>query len=413
MQPLAGVKIGLIKEFFDEGLDRGERAPHSRGARGAGAARREPQGGEPAEPAAVGAGLLRGRAGRVLVESRALSMACASATAARIRATCRISTALARRGLRRRGQAPHHDGHLRAVGGLLRRLLSEGAAGAPADRGRFQARLRRGRRARRTDDPDRRLSHRRQDRRSRHHVPQRHLHHRRQPRGPSRAVHPLRLRAGPAGGPADRRPAFRRGAPAQCRAPLSARDRLAPEAPERFHERHEDANESGWETVIGLEIHAQLATRSKIFSGAATAYGAPPNAQASLVDLGYPGRAAGAERRGGAHGREVRAGDRRAHRAATRCSRARTTSIRTCRRAIRSASTSCRSWRRALSTSCSTTAAASASASPARTWRRMPASRCTRGWAGSRAWISTAPARRSSRSSPSRTCARRRKRSPT
>ncbi|MDE2138063.1 MAG: Asp-tRNA(Asn)/Glu-tRNA(Gln) amidotransferase subunit GatB [Gammaproteobacteria bacterium] len=46
---------------------------------------------------------------------------------------------------------------------------------------------------------------------------------------------------------------------------------------------------SGWETVIGLEIHAQLATRSKIFSGSATAYGAPPNAQASLVDLGYPG----------------------------------------------------------------------------------------------------------------------------
>jgi aspartyl-tRNA(Asn)/glutamyl-tRNA(Gln) amidotransferase subunit B len=45
----------------------------------------------------------------------------------------------------------------------------------------------------------------------------------------------------------------------------------------------------GWETVIGLEIHAQLATRSKIFSGSATAYGAPPNVQANLVDLGYPG----------------------------------------------------------------------------------------------------------------------------
>jgi aspartyl-tRNA(Asn)/glutamyl-tRNA(Gln) amidotransferase subunit B len=44
-----------------------------------------------------------------------------------------------------------------------------------------------------------------------------------------------------------------------------------------------------WETVIGLEIHAQLATRSKIFSGSATAYGAPPNTQANLVDLGYPG----------------------------------------------------------------------------------------------------------------------------
>ena len=47
--------------------------------------------------------------------------------------------------------------------------------------------------------------------------------------------------------------------------------------------------DSGWETVIGLEIHAQLATRSKIFSGSATAYGALPNTQANLVDLGYPG----------------------------------------------------------------------------------------------------------------------------
>jgi aspartyl-tRNA(Asn)/glutamyl-tRNA(Gln) amidotransferase subunit B len=44
-----------------------------------------------------------------------------------------------------------------------------------------------------------------------------------------------------------------------------------------------------WEIVIGLEIHTQLATESKIFSGASTAYGAPPNTQACLVDLGYPG----------------------------------------------------------------------------------------------------------------------------
>jgi aspartyl-tRNA(Asn)/glutamyl-tRNA(Gln) amidotransferase subunit B len=44
-----------------------------------------------------------------------------------------------------------------------------------------------------------------------------------------------------------------------------------------------------WEVVIGLEIHAQLRTRSKIFSGASTAFGAEPNTQACLVDLGYPG----------------------------------------------------------------------------------------------------------------------------
>jgi aspartyl-tRNA(Asn)/glutamyl-tRNA(Gln) amidotransferase subunit B len=44
-----------------------------------------------------------------------------------------------------------------------------------------------------------------------------------------------------------------------------------------------------WESVIGLEIHVQLATQSKIFSGASTSYGAQPNAQACAVDLGLPG----------------------------------------------------------------------------------------------------------------------------
>ena len=44
-----------------------------------------------------------------------------------------------------------------------------------------------------------------------------------------------------------------------------------------------------WETVIGLEIHAQLLTKSKIFSGASTAFGAEPNTQACAIDLGLPG----------------------------------------------------------------------------------------------------------------------------
>ncbi|MCW4148373.1 MULTISPECIES: Asp-tRNA(Asn)/Glu-tRNA(Gln) amidotransferase subunit GatB [Halomonadaceae] len=44
-----------------------------------------------------------------------------------------------------------------------------------------------------------------------------------------------------------------------------------------------------WETVIGLEVHVQLATHSKIFSGASTAFGAEPNSQACAVDLGLPG----------------------------------------------------------------------------------------------------------------------------
>ncbi len=44
-----------------------------------------------------------------------------------------------------------------------------------------------------------------------------------------------------------------------------------------------------WETVIGLETHAQLSTRSKMFSGASTAFGAAPNTQASAVDIALPG----------------------------------------------------------------------------------------------------------------------------
>jgi len=44
-----------------------------------------------------------------------------------------------------------------------------------------------------------------------------------------------------------------------------------------------------WETVIGLEVHVQLATRSKVFSGSSTAFGAEPNTQANAVDLGMPG----------------------------------------------------------------------------------------------------------------------------
>ena len=46
---------------------------------------------------------------------------------------------------------------------------------------------------------------------------------------------------------------------------------------------------SDWEVVIGLEVHAQLDTASKIFSGASTAFGAEPNRQASAVDIALPG----------------------------------------------------------------------------------------------------------------------------
>ena len=44
-----------------------------------------------------------------------------------------------------------------------------------------------------------------------------------------------------------------------------------------------------WEIVIGLEIHAQVVSDAKLFSGAATAFGAAPNTQVSLVDAAMPG----------------------------------------------------------------------------------------------------------------------------
>lgn len=45
----------------------------------------------------------------------------------------------------------------------------------------------------------------------------------------------------------------------------------------------------GWETVIGLEVHVQLATHSKLFSGSSTTFGAAPNTQANVFDLAMPG----------------------------------------------------------------------------------------------------------------------------
>src|SRR6476619_4257854 len=44
-----------------------------------------------------------------------------------------------------------------------------------------------------------------------------------------------------------------------------------------------------WETVIGLEVHARLETKSKLFCGCSTEYGNPPNSQVCPVCLGYPG----------------------------------------------------------------------------------------------------------------------------
>jgi Asp-tRNA(Asn)/Glu-tRNA(Gln) amidotransferase A subunit family amidase len=138
-------------------------------------------------------------------------------------ATSRTCTsAAARRRFRRRGQAPHHDRHLRALGRLLRRLLPEGAAGARADRRDFGAPSR-GRRDRRARPRRRRRSSSAPSRRPGHDVSQRHLHHRREPRGPARHVD--RPAASSMALPVGLQligPHFRRGADAERRAPLPA-----------------------------------------------------------------------------------------------------------------------------------------------------------------------------------------------
>ena len=50
-----------------------------------------------------------------------------------------------------------------------------------------------------------------------------------------------------------------------------------------------EGNSGPWELVIGLEVHAQVISQSKLFSGAATDFGAEPNSQVSLVDAAFPG----------------------------------------------------------------------------------------------------------------------------
>ena len=50
-----------------------------------------------------------------------------------------------------------------------------------------------------------------------------------------------------------------------------------------------EGNTGPWEIVVGLEVHAQVISRAKLFSGAATDFGAPPNSQVSFVDAAFPG----------------------------------------------------------------------------------------------------------------------------
>ena len=109
-----------------------------------------------------------------------------------------------------------------------------------------------------------------------------------------------------------------------------------------------------WEIVIGMEVHAQVASEAKLFSGSSTAFGAPPNSHVSFVDAAMPGMLPVINeecvKQAVRTGLGLKAADQ--HDAAS--STARTTSIPICRRAIRSASSSSPSSARARSRSTST-----------------------------------------------------------
>ena len=67
-------------------------------------------------------------------------------------------------------------------------------------------------------------------------------------------------------------------------------DAIMPELAYREPEPKTVAGATGeWEVVVGLEVHAQVASNAKLFSGASTAFGAEPNTQVSLVDAAMPG----------------------------------------------------------------------------------------------------------------------------
>ena len=63
--------------------------------------------------------------------------------------------------------------------------------------------------------------------------------------------------------------------------------------------------DNNWEPVIGLEVHVQLNTNSKLFSGAPNKFGGAANSQASLIDLGYPGTLPVVNDRGNRNGPQI------------------------------------------------------------------------------------------------------------
>src|SRR5476649_306402 len=227
--------------------------------------------------------LLPGRAGRGLLEPRPLRR-CALRTALERRRFPRDGDEHTPRRLRRRAQAPDHDRHLRALVGLLRRVLRHGPEGAHDHPPRARGGVRAVRRARLADEPDRRVPARRQSGRPARDVPLRRPHDPVVHGGPARPEPSVRTVGRAAGRAAAGRPAVLGERPVPHRARARTGDRLR-------HRSREvpGVNTTAWEPVIGLEIHIQLSTRTKMFCRCPAGYGASENTHTCPVCLAFPG----------------------------------------------------------------------------------------------------------------------------
>ena len=196
------------------GLPAGSPAALRPGGRAAGRRRGRGRAGHLPELRARAGGVLPDHAERGLLQPRPLRRdalrPAGAARGSRVAQRRRGHAGHPRRGLRRRGEAPDHHRHLRAVQRLLRRLLRAGAEGAHADQPRPRARLREGRRAALADRADHGVQAGGEARRPAGDVPQRHRHH---PRQPGRAAGHLGARRGDRGGRPPGRAAGARSGP--------------------------------------------------------------------------------------------------------------------------------------------------------------------------------------------------------
>src|SRR4051812_8630472 len=232
--------------------------------------------------------LLRARAGRGELQPRAVRRRALRAAPRRDRPADDVHEDAPRR-LRPRGQAAHPHRHVRAVERLLRRLLRPGPAGPHEDRRRLPRGVRARRLRRHADESRRRLRARLEDERPARHVPQRLLHRAVLARRHPRDLDPVRAERGPPGGVPARRAGLQREPGPRRGVRARAGDRLRQLRSARMSTTSEAPANVTYEPVIGLEIHVQLSTRTKMFCGCELSFGEPPNTRTCEVCLGLPG----------------------------------------------------------------------------------------------------------------------------